>query len=138
MIRESIPYGNAMRMKVAFSNAIAINLTETKRMVWISGMLAFDEHDQLIGKGDMAAQAEQCLKNIQNALVQMGGTMSDIVSVTVFVKDMSDLKQIHEVRLRYFSEPYPTSTLVKISDFVHPDGLIEINAQAVIDRNIPL
>jgi len=136
MIRESIPYGNAMNMKVAFSNAIAIDLTETKRMVWISGMLAFDERDQLIGKGDMAAQAEQCLKNIQNSLVQMGGTMSDIVSVTVFVKDMSDLKQIHEVRLRYFSEPYPTSTLVKISDFVNSDALIEINAQAVIDRTV--
>jgi len=66
----------------------------------------------------------------------MGGTMADIVSVTVFVKELSDLRKIHEVRLRYFPEPYPTSTLVRITDFIHPDGLIEINAQAVIEKDV--
>jgi enamine deaminase RidA (YjgF/YER057c/UK114 family) len=52
--------------------------------------------------------------------------------VTVFVKDMSGLKDIHEVRLNYFSHPYPTSTLVQVEAFVHPDALIEINAIAAL------
>jgi enamine deaminase RidA (YjgF/YER057c/UK114 family) len=51
---------------------------------------------------------------------------------SVFVKDMSQLEAIHEVRLRHFSKPYPTSTLVAVSDFVHPDALIEINAVAAV------
>jgi 2-iminobutanoate/2-iminopropanoate deaminase len=45
---------------------------------------------------------------------------------------MSQLEAIHEVRLRHFSKPYPTSTLVAVSGFVHPDALIEINAVAAV------
>ena len=42
------------------------------------------------------------------------------------------LKTIHDVRLRYFKEPYPTSTLVEVKGFVNPDALIEINAVAAV------
>ena len=87
---------------------------------------------ELIGKGDIAVQTEQCIKNIQNALEKLGGTLDDVVQVMVFVKDMEGLREIHEVRLGYFKEPYPTSTLVEVSGFVHPDALIEITAVAAL------
>jgi len=132
MKKESIPFGRAMEMKVAFCNALAIDISQASRMIWISGQLSFDEHEQFIGKGHMGAQTEQCIKNIESALKQLGGTLDDIVQVIVFVKDMEDLKTIHHVRLKYFKEPYPTSTLVEVSGFVHPDALIEINAMAVL------
>ena len=63
---------------------------------------------------------------------ELGGSLQDVVQVTVFVKDMSQLEAIHEVRLRHFAEPYPTSTLVAVSGFTHPDALIEINAVAAV------
>jgi 2-iminobutanoate/2-iminopropanoate deaminase len=135
---ESIPFGttaqNAMGMPVAFCNAIAFDLTDAKRLIFVSGQLAVDEHRQIVGKGNVAAQTEQVLKNIQRNLEQLGGSMADVVQVTVFVKDMSGLREIHEVRLRYFSEPYPTSTLVAVAGFVHPDALIEINAVAALKK----
>ncbi len=121
-----------MGIPVAFCNAIAFDLTDVKRLVYVSGQLAMDEQNQLVGKGDVGAQAEQVLKNIQRSLEQLGGTMADVVQVTVFVQDMSGLREIHEVRLRYFSPPYPTSTLVAVSGFVNPDALIEINAVAAV------
>jgi 2-iminobutanoate/2-iminopropanoate deaminase len=134
---ESVPYGrpagqNAMGIPVAFCNAIAFDLTDVKRLVYVSGQLAMDEQNQLVGKGDVGAQTEQVLKNIQRSLEQLGGTMADVVQVTVFVQDMAGLREIHEVRLRYFSPPYPTSTLVAVSGFVNPDALIEINAVAAL------
>ena len=137
MAFESIPFGrtdgqNPMNMQVAFCNAIAFDLTDVRRLVYVSGQLAFDEAHRLIGAGDVGAQTEQVLKNIQASLEQLGGTMADVVQVTVFVKDMSDLRAIHEARLRYFSPPYPTSTLVAVSAFVNPDALIEINAVAAL------
>ena len=139
MAFESIPFGrttgqNAMGFEVAFCNAIAFDLTDVKRLVYVSGQLAMDEQNQLVGKGDVGAQAEQVLKNIQRSLEQLGGTMADVVQVTVFVQDMSGLREIHEVRLRYFSPPYPTSTLVAVSGFVNPDALIEINAVAALRK----
>jgi 2-iminobutanoate/2-iminopropanoate deaminase len=132
MKKESIPFGRAMEMKVAFCNALAVEASQVKRMIWVSGQLSFDEREQFVGKGDMGAQTEQCLKNIESALKKLGGSLDDVVQVTVFVKDMKDLRTIHEVRLRYFKEPYPTSTLVEVTGFVHPDALIEINAVAVL------
>ena len=135
MAFESIPYGqptgvNAMCIPVAFCNAIAFDLTDVKRLVYVSGQLAMNEQNQLVGKDDVAAQTEQVLKNIQRSLEQLGGSLADVVQVTVFVKDTSGLREIHEVRSRYFSPPYPTSTLVAVSGFVNPDALIEINAVA--------
>jgi 2-iminobutanoate/2-iminopropanoate deaminase len=134
---ESIPYGQsggkiAMGIPVAFCNAIAFDLTDVKRLVYVSGQLATDEQNQIVGTGDVGAQTEQVLKNIQRSLEQLGGTLADVVQVTVFVKDMAGLREIHEVRLRYFSPPYPTSTLVAVAGFVNPDALIEINAVAAL------
>ena len=138
---DSIPFGsgpgrNALGMPVAFCNALSLDLREIRRLVWVAGQLAFDERDQLVGKGDVAAQTAQCLRNIQRCLEQLGGSLADVVQVTVFVKDMTDLRAIHAARLRAFSPPYPTSTLVAVSGFVHPDALIEINAVAAL-RSTP-
>ena len=132
MHKESIPFKRAMAMKVAFCNAISFNLAEAKRVIFVSGQLSFDENELLVGKNDMRMQTEQCLKNIQKYLAQFDASFDDVVQVTVFVKEMDHLKEIHEVRLKYFGEPYPTSTLVQVSEFVNPDALIEINAIAVI------
>ena len=132
MKKDSIPAGGAMKMKVAFCNGIGIDASQIKRLIWISGQLSFDEKENFIGKGDIRAQTEQVLKNIKSALEKLGGMMDDIIQVTVFVKEMGSLKDIHDVRLKYFKEPYPTSTLIEVTGFVHPDALIEINAMAAL------
>lgn len=132
MQKECIPFGGAMGMKVAFCNALSLDLSRARRMIFVSGQIAFDEEEEFVGKGDIRVQTGQCLKNIQRALKNLGGTLDDVVLVTVFVKDMSGLKDIHDVRLEYFKEPYPTSTLVEVKGFVHADALIEINAIAVL------
>ena len=134
---ETIPFGaapgdNAMRMPVAFSNAIGLELGSIRRLVWVSGQLAFDEDNNLVVPCDVRAQAEQCLLNIRRNLERFGGSLRDVVQVTVFVRDMDNLRAIHEVRLQYFSEPLPTSTLVAVGGFVHPEALIEINAVAAL------
>ena len=87
---------------------------------------------RIVGKGDIGKQTEQCIGNVEDGLKKLGASLEDVVQVTVFVKEMSGLKTIHEVRRRRFKEPYPTSTLVEVSGFVHPDALIEINAVAAL------
>ena len=132
MDKQSVPFGGAMGMKVAFCNGISVDLAKAKKLIWASGQIAFDERERFVGKGDIRAQTEQCLKNLQATLATLGATLDDVVQVTVFVKEMAGLKEIHEIRLRYFKEPYPTSTLVEVKGFVHPDALIEINAMAML------
>ena len=115
---------------VAFSNGVK---TSGGELLFISGQIAFDENMQLVGKGDMGAQTRQVLRNIGKVLQQAGGTWQDIVRVTVFVKDISRFREIHDARLEVFQQPHlPASTMVEISRFVHDDALIEIDAVAVI------
>lgn len=133
MNKITLPFGDSMGMEVAFSNLVSVDLTKDKRYVWISGQLPFDDDGNIVGKGSMALQVEQCIKNIESALKQVGGDLDDVVKVVVFVKEMKDLKEIHNVRLKYFNKPYPTSTLIQVTDFVNSDGLIEIQAEAICE-----
>jgi len=132
MEKKVIPFGGAMGMKVAFSTSMSIDMKSVEKIIWVSGHLAFDENGDIVGKDDMFAQTEQVIRNIQKSLSEMGATLNNVVEVNVYVRNMSRLKEIHEARLKYFKEPYPTSTLVEINKFVNPDALIEMNAVAVI------
>jgi enamine deaminase RidA (YjgF/YER057c/UK114 family) len=61
-----------------------------------------------------------------------GGDLKDIVSVTVFVRDITQFSAIHEVRREYFPVDPPASTMVEVSRLVDERSLIEINAVAVL------
>lgn len=132
MKKEYIPFGDQMKMEVAFSTAVGACVAPGSKIVWLAGQLAYDENDVLVGKGDIGAQTEQIIKNLSAALEKFGGTLDDVVNVTVYVKEMTGLREIHEARLKYFKKPYPASTLVQVAELVNPDALLEINAQAVI------
>lgn len=98
----------------------------------ISGQVPQDVDGNTVGVGDITAQTRQVLDNIGKVIEGIGGRMSDIVKVTVFVTDMSMLDEIHRVRSEYFTPPYPASTLVEVTGLVKPEYLIEIEAIAVI------
>ncbi|MDE0724946.1 MAG: RidA family protein [Alphaproteobacteria bacterium] len=124
----ALPFG-------AFSNAAWQPLG---RVLHLAGQVGVDEDWNLVGPGDMVAQARQTLENLQSILRGAGGEMDDIVSVIVYVTEMAPLMAVHEVRKEFFSEPYPASTLVQVAALVKPEFLIEISAVAVIpEERIP-
>ena len=102
------------------------------KVLHISGQVSQDVDGKIVGVGDITVQTRQVLGNIGKILDAVGGEMSDIAKVTVFVKDMSMLDEIHQVRSEFFTPPYPASSLVQVVDLVNPDYLIEIEAVAVI------
>lgn len=102
------------------------------KVLHISGHCAQDADGNTVGVGDITAQTHQVLGNIRKVLEGVGGQMSDIAKVTVFVTDMSVLDEIHRVRAEYFTPPYPASSLVQVTRLVREEYLIEIEAVAVI------
>jgi reactive intermediate/imine deaminase len=86
---------------------------------------------ETVGPGDIRVQTRQVLENVKAVLEAAGATMDDIVKVTVFVIDVTQLAAIHEVRAEYFKRDYPASTLVEVNSLVSPDLMIEIEAIAV-------
>ena len=102
------------------------------KVLHISGHVSQAADGTTVGHGDMEAQTRQVLENIRNVLASAGGTMDDVVKVTVFVTDVTEISKIHEVRSEFFVRPYPASTLVQVAQLIDPDWLIEIEAIAVI------
>ncbi|MCY0897529.1 MAG: RidA family protein [Firmicutes bacterium] len=113
-----------------FSQATKIEASGT--LVFISGLTSRDPDGNVIGVGDVRKQTETILENMQTLLQDAGGSLDDVMKVTVFIRNMKDFDAIHEVRRRYFKPPLPASTMVEVSMLVSPELLIEIEAFAVI------
>ena len=103
------------------------------RTIYVSGQVSLDAEGNVVGEGDIGLQTETVLEHVKTVVEEAGGGMEDIVKVTVFITDMGLYDDIHEVRRRYFKEPYPASSMVEVSALLDPRLLIEIEAVAVIE-----
>ena len=102
------------------------------RTIYVSGQVSMDAAGNVVGEDDVKRQTETVLEHVRTILREAGGGMEDVVKVTVFITDMGFYDEIHEVRRRYFEEPYPASSMVEVSALIDPRLLIEIEAIAVI------
>ena len=105
-----------------------------KKLIFLSGQVALDTQGKLVGKGDIETQTRQVLNNLKVLMEEAGGSMADIMKVTIYVTDMSQntLEKTRRVRQEFFAENYPASTMVEVKSLVSPDWLIEIEAFAVV------
>ena len=103
------------------------------RTIYVSGQVSLDAGGNVVGEGDIKLQTETVLEHVKTVLEEAGGGMQAVVKVTVFITDMGLYDEIHEVRRRYFEEPYPASSMVEVSALIDPRLLIEIEAVAVIE-----
>ena len=98
--------------------------------VYIAGQVAQDAQGQLVGIGDVEAQAVRVFENLKLALASVNATFDDVVKITVFVTDARLRDKIGEVRARYLKEPFPASTFLVVSGLARPELLLEIEATA--------
>jgi reactive intermediate/imine deaminase len=101
------------------------------RTIYIAGQVAFDKSGNVVGKGDFAAQATQVFENLKSALAAGGATFDNLVKVTTFVTDLSQMQTLRTIRAKYYGNHAPASTLVQITKLANDDLMIEIEAIAV-------
>ena len=100
--------------------------------MFLSGQMAYDpEIDGIAPDADAAAQTRVIMDNIGHLLRAEGFDYSDIVRVTIFLTDLSDLRAMNEVYSSYVSEPYPARSTVEVAGLAIPNGRVEIEAQAI-------
>src|SRR5882724_7947891 len=73
------------------------------RIIFIAGQTALDRNGELVGGNDFTAQADQVFRNLSAALQSVGCTASDLVKLTVFLRDMGHLPTYREARNRFFA-----------------------------------
>ncbi len=115
----------------AYSNAIEVR---GGRTIYLSGVVGAYP-DGTLPKGDIALQADLAYRNLAEVMRVAGGSLADIVKVTILVGEdyPTHAKTLREVRARHFPDgDFPTSTLMRVAGFAGPDYLFEIEAIAVL------
>lgn len=108
------------------------------RIICIAGQVALDERGKLVGKDNLAQQAEQAYRNVFHALKGVGASFADITKMTIYVPNwtpdkMEKLatgagKAAHDLGF----DPRRPTTLVGVSSLLSPELLIEIEVMAVL------
>ena len=101
--------------------------------IYVAGQLPYDKDGNLMGLGDIKAQTRRVFENVRAVVEAGGGTMDDVVKLTVFVTDVRFREPYGEVRTEFFGPNPPASTLVQIANLAQPGALIEIEAIAALD-----
>ncbi|KQL46008.1 enamine deaminase RidA [Brevibacillus choshinensis] len=102
------------------------------RTIYISGQVPLNKEGQIVGEGDLAAQTKQVFENIKAALDAVGASFHDVVKLTFFVTDITQMQTVRDIRDAYVNtEKPPASSAVEIRKLINEAFLIEIEAIAV-------
>jgi len=113
----------------------AVTVEGGRRMVFVAGQVALTKEMQLVGAGDLAAQARQAFLNLGAVLEGVNASFSDVVKITTYVVNYkpSDLAMIGQARREFFgNENPPASTLVGVQALAAEGLLIEVEAIAML------
>lgn len=103
-------------------------------LVWIAGETARDVNGDVVGKGDCFAQCEKVYDNLRVAMEAAGGTLTNVVKVTIFLTSEDDLADCRRAQNECWGDnALPASTMVIVKGLANPDYLVEIEAFAVVD-----
>lgn len=123
MNRRLISSGSTFEQEIGYSRAVVDG-----EWVFVSGTTGFDYATMTIPDG-VVAQTEQCLRNIERALVAAGATLADVVRVTYVLPDASEFPSCWPTLRKYFGEIRPAAMMIS-AGLADPRMRIEIEATA--------
>jgi 2-iminobutanoate/2-iminopropanoate deaminase len=123
--------GTPQQKQRAFSPAV---VTQGGKTVWLAGQTATEDFKHKSIVGDFDAQTRTVFALLDQTLKRTGGSLRNMVSMTVFINDPRNGDRFIELRREMFPDAkYPASALITVSNFARPGMLIEIQGVAVIE-----
>ena len=123
--------GTDTQKQRAYSPAV---VTQGGRTVWLAGHTATQDAEGRDISYNFEAQVRQVFRDLDNTLRRAGGTLADMVTMTVFILDSRLGTRFTEMRRESFTDgKYPASALITVSSFARPGIVIEIQGVAVLD-----
>jgi enamine deaminase RidA (YjgF/YER057c/UK114 family) len=114
--------------KPVYASAVVAGTT-----IYLAGAVSGrDASGNVVGRGDIEAQAVAVFENLKETLASTGATFADLTKITVFATKLEYRAKIGEVRARYIRAAPPASTFVVVASLADPDFLVEIEGIAVI------
>lgn len=124
MEKYSIKTTGAPEAKGPYSQAVRVG-----RLFFVSGQLGVRPETGQCVSSSIQEQTQQCLENIGAILNADGLSLSDVVKITCFLKDMRDFTEFNRVYARFFTDTFPARSTVAVSD-LPANALVQIDAIA--------
>lgn len=107
-------------------------------VIYVTGTAPVDPDGSVHSPGDGYPQTLRCLEIIRDALGELGAGLKDVVRTRMFVTDISRWEEFGRGHQEVFGDFPPTTAMVEVSSLIHPDMLIEIEAEAIVDDADPV
>ncbi|MGG0730272.1 RidA family protein [Bacillus paramycoides] len=123
---------NPENMPATFGYSHIVEVNNAKRTIYISGQVAINTDGHIVGIGDLATQTRQVFENIKIALKTSELNFNDVVKLTFFLTDISQMAIVRDIRDQYINTNNPpASSALGVNKLIHDELLIEIEAIAV-------
>jgi enamine deaminase RidA (YjgF/YER057c/UK114 family) len=112
---------------IGYSRAVKIG-----NVVEVTGTVAVDENNQLVGKDNPYEQAKYILHKIEKVLERAGAALKDVVRTRMYVTDISRWEEFGKAHGEVFKDIKPCTTMVEIKALISPEYFIQIEATAIL------
>ena len=123
---EKISSGTKWESIVGYSRAVLAG-----SVIYVSGTTATNKSGNITGKGDPYKQTVKTIRNIESALKQFDSSLENVARVRIFLANIKDWKKIAKAHLEFFDKIRPACTMVEVNQFIDPEILVEIEAEAI-------
>jgi enamine deaminase RidA (YjgF/YER057c/UK114 family) len=112
---------------VGYSRAVKIG-----NVIEITGTVAVDENNLLIGKDDAYTQTKFIIEKIEKVLQKAGASLKDVIRTRMFVTDISRWQEYGKAHGEFFKNIKPCTSMIEVKGLIEPGYLIEIEATAIV------
>lgn len=127
MTKQVIKTDKAPQAIGTYSQAVRVDST-----VYLSGQIPLVPETMEIVKGNVSAQIERVFENLKAVAEAAGGTLANVVKLTVYLTDLANFARVNEVMASYFQEPFPARAAIGVAAL--PKGVaVEVDAILVLD-----
>jgi reactive intermediate/imine deaminase len=124
VIKQLIHSDNAPAAIGTYSQAIRCD-----NLVFMSGQIPLDPGTMEIVGGDFTARARQVFENLKAVAEAAGGSLDQVVKLTIYLTDLANFATVNSVMSEYFSEPYPARAALGVASL--PKG-VDVEAEAIL------
>lgn len=133
-------YNRRLRGRYLFSPVVVVKSADHAH-IYIAGKTSIQPDGSIGCAGDLRGQIGLVCQAVRASVEHVGATLDDIVRTVTYVLDIEAYYAVAEERYKYFTNALPTNTLLAVNRLAHPDMLIEIEAEAIVEpdklKNLP-
>lgn len=124
--RSKIFSGTPWEPVVGYARAV-----QAGEVVYVSGTTGTDPSGKVLAPGDVYAQAQQAIRNIENVLKRLGLGLEHVVRTRIYVTEIDRWQEVAKAHAESFGEIHPATSMIGVARLVDPEMLVEIEATAV-------